>query len=474
MSSSSAVDPTATTVNFQPPTLQRFKTGDLTKYASKSSRQSDSDSDHKSTSSSLPSRPARRSSFLNRGAGATRPWSAESVGRHAISMLLNDPDQTRQTSSKPRLFSALTSTSKPRLDLIPVTNVKIRSVVASDFDVYLNSIQLALPGWNANKNYAKKVDRAVARWAERADATGIDATLLTPLEDVEGGGGGGAGGSLEHVPRLFFDPSFNLSKAECFNELRERLLGKQKLMIVSEDDFAVLQDGLSKHLESIEEQLLREISEASPVFTLAQTNLRSLTIEVANSLTQLDELRNRTMAQKRRMDDALRAIKLFRRMNNLTRVIETVKLLQEAANTEKNVYENHSVGKEREFLEIIAAARLKLIDVGDLRLLWCFQRMEERLAALVKLAAEEVERDFLETLINFMQNEALSSSSSSSSTVPFRASSLLRILVERGMVETVLHTFSMEAEKKCFYIYRNVGLYILKSVVIMLVRFLLL
>ncbi|KAH7910760.1 Vps54-like protein-domain-containing protein [Hygrophoropsis aurantiaca] len=213
-------------------------------------------------------------STTNLAPGALPPeWSSSKQGFYAISTVLNNPHKRQDP---PKAHSALPS----------VPPAELPRVKRKDFDSYLRAISPEWERFERNMQVGRDgpapLDGSVTPRTSTFDASQIPQTprtgrLLTPLNSV---------------PKIFFDPKFNLGDPRTFDTVTERQEGDDVFSDPSSLSYSQpLLEKLSHHADTIEQHLVREISIRSTSFFAALTNLQDLQTESEECLDRISKLR---------------------------------------------------------------------------------------------------------------------------------------------------------------------------------------
>ncbi|KAG8884657.1 hypothetical protein FRB97_003713 [Tulasnella sp. 331] len=255
----------------------------------------------------------RVESLFDAGATSALPstWSSSKFGFNAISTVLNSP----YSRPNPLKSGKAPVSSGPSPDL-----PRIRR---KDFDPYLKTI---LPEWKAFERNRHSIDGSTT-------IPPHDPTVSPDLNDE---------GSiteperrkpplplLDSVPKIFFDPDFDLANPQTFASVvdsGEEYLRDAAASITSE---ARAQDTLSQHLDTVEQHLTIEIQARSSSFFAALSNLHSLSVEGSECLSRISHLKKELLeVDEKQAKRGLEVTRLLKRSDNLKTVQEGVRTIQ--------------------------------------------------------------------------------------------------------------------------------------------------
>src|SRR6201999_2643166 len=98
--------------------------------------------------------------------------------------------------------------------------------------------------------------------------------------------------SLESVPPVYFDSPFDLSKPPIFAKVIEQQEGQELADPSALSHSLPLLEKMSHYADTIELHLIREISQRSPSFFEALSNLQELQTESEQCLDRIARLRS--------------------------------------------------------------------------------------------------------------------------------------------------------------------------------------
>ncbi|BGP13772.1 hypothetical protein JCM10213v2_001710 [Rhodosporidiobolus nylandii] len=258
------------------------------------------------------------------------------------------------------------SVAQRRSQAPPIVVTELRKVNRSEFEGYLNEVGDEYERWETESRLA----REGANLSDEEE--GGDASTGLGIE----GGKAARGGqkkppkaeevlpSLDDVPQIFFDQSFNLSNPRTFDLVTERIqlspspspnlsapssatsastpslsidavpgLGPSTLTSLARDE--ALQEKLSHYTAVIESHLVREIGARSGAFFAALANLQSLHQEGEDTLRKIEELRGALGATETEggvggtAKHGLQILRAQARRRGLERIEEAVRAVEE-------------------------------------------------------------------------------------------------------------------------------------------------
>lgn len=250
-------------------------------------------------------------------------WSSSKHGFNAISTVLNNP---RVAQAPPKAHSTLPG----------VPSVELPRVKRKDFDIYLKSIK---PEWELfernlrmGREGAAQLDSTPAAASTGSTSLGLLAepqsprTPRTPFPTL-----GKELPSLQVVPSVYFESSFNLGDTKTFAMVTESYEGDDHDEL---DPAAIayslpLLEKLSHYADVVEQHLVREISLRSSSFFAALTNLHDLQTESQTCLDQVGRLRGMLKEVDERMAKrGLEMVRLEQKLANMDKVNEGVKVVK--------------------------------------------------------------------------------------------------------------------------------------------------
>ncbi|THU85634.1 Vps54-domain-containing protein [Dendrothele bispora CBS 962.96] len=212
-------------------------------------------------------------------------WSSTSDGFHAISTVLNNPHRKQ---APPKAHSALPA--------VPPTDLP--RVRRKDFDSYLRAIA---SDW-------EKLQQPASSFSSSKSS---DAELEIPPPPLA---------PLDQVPRVFFNPDFDLTDPKTFGEVTEADQADASDPTALAHALPLLEK-FSHYADTIEMHLAHEIALRSHSFFAALTNLNLLQSESTQCLSQISRLRGMleevdTGVARR----GLEIVKLEKKLSNLRAV----------------------------------------------------------------------------------------------------------------------------------------------------------
>lgn len=186
-------------------------------------------------------------------------WSSSKHGFHAISTVLNNPHKTQAPPKAHSYLPAVPPAELPR-------------VRRKDFDTYLRAVA---PEWDKFVRNVELGREGAAQLSQEAPYP----RSQKPLPD------------LNTVPSVFLDPSFNLGDPRTF-----ALVTEQDESDTTSDPSSLsyslpLLEKFSHYADTVEQHLVREISQRSTSFFAALTNLHDLQSESEQCLDRISKLR---------------------------------------------------------------------------------------------------------------------------------------------------------------------------------------
>ncbi|TFK42347.1 Vps54-like protein-domain-containing protein [Crucibulum laeve] len=256
-------------------------------------------------------------------------WSSSKHGFHAISTVLNNPHKRQ---APPKAHSSLPAV--PPADLPRVRR--------KDFDPYLRAIGPEWERFQHNTQLGREGQAQIdnSQWTPRpsiASDTGssmpmtpLRSSALSPIQ-------GKTIPPLDSVPKVFFDPKFNLGDSRTFNAVTEQEVPTSFSSFDQRDEFndifslshsLPLMEKFSAYADTVEQHLVREISLRSTSFFAALTNLQDLQSESEQCLDRIGRLRG--LLKDVDTNQAKKGLELVRnecKMDNVARVKEGVKMV---------------------------------------------------------------------------------------------------------------------------------------------------
>ncbi|EJD05695.1 Vps54-domain-containing protein [Fomitiporia mediterranea MF3/22] len=240
-------------------------------------------------------------------------WSSAKHGFNAISTLVNNP---HKKSAPPKAHAPVPPT-------VPSQLPRVRR---KDFDGYLKSVA---PDWEQFETALQSNQQETQADAFAAGLAEMDleppATPRTPRLTHRT-----SIPSLDSVPSVFFDSSFDLCDSKTFAAVTEHHDGDGGAFDPSTASHSLpLLEKLSHYADTIELHLIREISRRSPSFFAALTNLNELQTESSQCLKRIRKLRGMLHdVDEKSAKRGLEVIRLERKVKNLEDVKEGVKTMQ--------------------------------------------------------------------------------------------------------------------------------------------------
>ncbi|KAJ2161839.1 hypothetical protein GGF46_001147 [Coemansia sp. RSA 552] len=305
-------------------------------------------------------------------------------GLNAIAVLTNHPNK------------APTRIHRSELPTVPRTHYP--KIKKADFDEYLAETSAAFEQYAANaaagyqvaadelNRYEAAVEDAEKVLETTSHTYSMDSTTMAErlkaldgtrsefgLDSISEYGGGNADGAgaralpgIEDVPTIFFEEGFDLRDPATFDIVTQVVLGPQTATsgLFSPDKVTAtstaMQETLSGYMDVVEGYLTREISRRSPSFFAALSTLEELHAETDRCIEKIhvlrDDLKRTAGAQ---CAPGLELIRLRRRRENLSAVLDNVELLSNLQHTQATVDELVESG------DFISAINL-LIDAREL------------------------------------------------------------------------------------------------------------
>ncbi|KAI0797556.1 Vps54-like protein-domain-containing protein [Abortiporus biennis] len=250
-------------------------------------------------------------------------WSSTLHGFHAISTVVNSP---HKRSAPPKAHSSLPAV--PPADLPRVRR--------KDFDAYLRSVA---PEWERFEQNAEQgregeaqIDGPASLQEQQASFLssnlGVDDIPRTPRTPRLPPGKPLT--PLETVPDIYFDSKFNLGDPRTFDLVTEHgtVDGLDFTDASSLNSSQPLLDKLSRHADTIEQHLVREISIRSTSFFAALSNLQDLQSESEQCLDRIAKLRGLLKeVDEKGARKGLEIVRLESRLRNVGIVREGVKVI---------------------------------------------------------------------------------------------------------------------------------------------------
>ncbi|KAF8512270.1 Vps54-like protein-domain-containing protein [Gautieria morchelliformis] len=256
-------------------------------------------------------------------------WSSSRHGFNAISTVLNNP---HKRAAPPKAHSSL-----PAVPPAELPRVKRR-----DFEPYLASIADEWERFERSarigREGAAQIDTAFPSVPEPPPTAALSAgpftvdlprTPRTPQLPP-----GKPLPSLDVVPSVYFDSSFDLGDPRIFALVTEALEGEDGDAL---DPAAIahslpLLEKLSHYADVVEQHLVREISLRSSSFFSALTNLQELQVESRLCLDRVTKLREMLKeVDERTAKRGLEMVRLESRLANMDKVSEGVKVVKEVS-----------------------------------------------------------------------------------------------------------------------------------------------
>ncbi|KAF8590066.1 Vps54-domain-containing protein [Ramaria rubella] len=269
----------------------------------------------------------RLSNVSSLGVALPHDWSSSKHGFNAISTVLNNP---RKRAAPPKAHSTL-----PVVPPAELPRVKRR-----DFDPYLTSVASEWERFERNarlgREGAAQIDPTSAPLVERRSNATLSPGPLSPdfprTPRTPQLPAGQSLPSLDVVPSVYFDSSFDLGDPRTFALVTEALDGEDNdaLDPASIAHSLPLLEKLSHYADVVEQHLVREISLRSSSFFAALTNLQDLQIELSMCLDRVGKLRAMLKeVDERTAKRGLEMVRLESRLANMDKVGEGVKIVKE-------------------------------------------------------------------------------------------------------------------------------------------------
>ncbi|KII89130.1 hypothetical protein PLICRDRAFT_40765 [Plicaturopsis crispa FD-325 SS-3] len=228
--------------------------------------------------SQTPAFGAFNTSSTNLAQGALpEDWSSSKHGFHAISTVLNNPHKSQ---APPKAHSALPSV--PPADLPRVRR--------KDFDSYLRAVAPEWERFERNNRLGTEGAALVGPSTPKASLTLEEP--MSPTTPRTPRPSGRTIPSLESVPAIFFERTFNIGDPRTFNAVTEQREGEEDTSDPSALSHSLpLLEKMSHYADTVEQHLVREISLRSTSFFAALTNLQDLQTESEQCLDRISQLR---------------------------------------------------------------------------------------------------------------------------------------------------------------------------------------
>ncbi|GJJ12553.1 hypothetical protein Clacol_006796 [Clathrus columnatus] len=250
-------------------------------------------------------------------------WSSSKHGFNAISAVLNNPHRKQ---APPKAHSSLPA----------MPSVELPRVRRKDFEPYLNAIRAEWERFDHGIQLGKEGTAQLEPRHVVSDASHLTTSiqsprsprtprtpLLTFKKELP---------SLNIVPVIFFEPSFDLDDPQTFYTTTETTDSDPPPSFQS-DDFAhapLLDDRLANYADVIEQHLVREISLRSSSFFAALTNLHELQSESQACLDRTRKLREMLKeVDEQTAKRGLEMVRLENKLANIEKVNEGIRFMRE-------------------------------------------------------------------------------------------------------------------------------------------------
>ncbi|KAI7951609.1 hypothetical protein MJO28_007293 [Puccinia striiformis f. sp. tritici] len=253
----------------------------------------------------------------------------------------------------------------------PIKLSRSPTIPLSDFDSYLEQVQVQYDRWQTNLTTNSKVIKSlqsnsttelIANQSNHSDPPSNSTPTLP---------------SLSSVPHVFFDQKFSLNDPSTFDLLTQQPSPSSPAISTSESDRHtsnqapkpsassthnttdlttdhIIIDKLSHYLDLIELHLVQEISLRSSSFFSALGNLQSLHAQTSSSVAQIAALKNQLEQLKRTVSDkALTIIRYGIRRRNITSIELALNKLNEVWQTVHGIEELIQSGEWQSALGLI-------------------------------------------------------------------------------------------------------------------------
>ncbi|KAH7103996.1 Vps54-domain-containing protein [Auriculariales sp. MPI-PUGE-AT-0066] len=245
-------------------------------------------------------------------------WSSTRHGFHAISTVLNNPHRKQ---APPKAHSSIP----------PVPPAELPRIKRRDFDSYIRAVQ---PEWELFQASLKQEATPAVTSPAREDlfnGNGPSPVTARPWHTVNASISSISSikmlPSLDTVPPIYFDESFNLGDPRTFHavaELGPDLPGSHRDP-ASISHVLPLLEKLSHYSDIVEQHLVREISVRSSSFFAALSNLNDLQSESSECLNRISRLRDMLReVDERTAKRGLEIVRMEKKLRNLERVQDGV------------------------------------------------------------------------------------------------------------------------------------------------------
>jgi vacuolar protein sorting-associated protein 54 len=235
---------------------------------------------------------------------AAKPKSIQDMKLSLISEVLNAP--------------AIKQYKITKTDLAYIPAANIRKVKLSEFDPYLQSIEALYA------NYLKRHSEEKTS-SEQSSVESLNQLGENIKDKVY------AKERLKHIPSIFFETTFNLEDPRVFEKVCEGLdLSSSLTGEISSTSSIILHEKLSNYLDTVEVDLVGEISKRSTSFFVALSNLQTLNTEALKCIEQIKRLRKAIkVISDTQCRQGLELIRLRRRRENLAMLKQTIQMMSE-------------------------------------------------------------------------------------------------------------------------------------------------
>ncbi|XP_037078466.1 vacuolar protein sorting-associated protein 54-like [Pollicipes pollicipes] len=311
-------------------------------------------------------------------------WSLHSAAQN-LPAVLNDPGRGRQRD----FFTKTWGDGFVEREVTP--SPRLATVTLADFQAYLR---------DTSKRYKKHLRKSNTF---KKESLTRGRTKLSRIGEPEEDGMG-----LSSVPRLFFDPTFDLSRPEVFpvicpaadgcaatgGEPHRPAAAAQRRQTAPGEGGRRWSHELTHYLDIVEVQIARQIADKSEAFFDAMSSHDSLMEQLSQASRSVRALRERTkFTLEHEVTAALRVISGRQRQHNCARVLKKLRLMATVHQTQPTIQLLLTTSEFVGALDLIATSQEVLAQ--ELAGVQAFKHLSSQLTEMERVIDKMVSADFV-------------------------------------------------------------------------------
>ncbi|XP_043210822.1 vacuolar protein sorting-associated protein 54-like [Amphibalanus amphitrite] len=301
-------------------------------------------------------------------------WSLHSAAQN-LPAVLNDPSRGRQRD----FFTKTWGDGFVEREVAP--SPRLPDISLADFQGYLR---------DTTKRYKKHLKKSNSFKKDSLARVSKLSRIVEPEED-----------GISSVPRLFFDPTFDLSRPDMFPVIcpsaesqpaapADRAAGQPRRPSADK----VLQEKLTHYLDLVEVQIARQIADKSEAFFDAMSSHDSLMEQLKKASVAVRTLRQRMQyTLEHDVQSSLRVIRGRQRRHNCERTLQKLRLMATVHQTQPTIQLLLTTSEFVGALDLIATSQEVLAQ--ELAGLQAFKHLSSQLTEMERLIDKMVSADFV-------------------------------------------------------------------------------